>query len=97
MHLLRCIARLLVSVWSDEKLNQPPLDKLGVVSFHKAPEIADSGISFILVFPVGGGVTFAYILSCVLCLGENWFIYISLVAMIGMSLLFAFLVLLLHF
>lgn len=26
---------------------------------------------------------FAYILSCVLCLGENWFIHISLEAMVG--------------
>lgn len=92
-----CCTALLVSVWSDAELNQPPLDKLGVVSFHKAPEIAGSGINFILVFSVSSGVTFAYILSCVLCLGENWFIYISLVAMIGMNLLFAFLVLILHF
>lgn len=54
-----------MSVWSDAKLNQPPLDKLSMVSFHKAPEIADSGISFISVCSVSGGVTCLHTFSAV--------------------------------
>lgn len=69
--------------------------------FHKPPEIAHSRAGFISVQRCLFQSTVVWRVcvcrSCVVCLGENWFIYTSLVAVIGMSLWFVLLDLFLHF
>lgn len=69
--------------------------------FHKAPEIAHGRAGFIAaqrcLFQSAAVWRVCVCHSCVVCLGEKWFIYTSLVAVIGVSLCFVLLDLFLYF
>lgn len=94
MHLMGCVVCLLLSGVMRSWFSFLRTNSVQFL-FHKAPEVTHGRAGFIAaqrcLFQSAVVWRVCVCHSCVVCLGEKWFIYTSLVAMIGVSFCFVLL------